>query len=54
MDVVYNYTGTTIESNFNQLVPGYYYRHNKNGKLSDATACGVTAQTTHSAPASSS
>lgn len=40
MDVVYNHTGTTDESNFNQLVPGYYYRHNKNGKLSDATACG--------------
>lgn len=40
MDVVYNHTGTTNESNFNQLVPGYYYRHTKNGKLSDATACG--------------
>lgn len=40
MDVVYNHTGLTNESNFNQLVPGYYYRHNKNGKLSDATACG--------------
>ncbi|MGG9964075.1 type I pullulanase [Ferruginibacter sp. SUN106] len=40
MDVVYNHTGTTEQSNFNQLVPGYYYRHNKNGKLSDATACG--------------
>ncbi len=40
MDVVYNHTGTTGESNFNQLVPGYYYRHNKDGKLSDATACG--------------
>jgi len=40
MDVVYNHTGVTDESNFNQLVPGYYYRHNKNGKLSNATACG--------------
>jgi pullulanase len=40
MDVVYNHTGVTNESNFNQLVPGYYYRHNKNGKFSDATACG--------------
>jgi pullulanase len=40
MDVVYNHTGTTDESNFNQLVPGYYYRHTKEGKLSNATACG--------------
>src|SRR4030095_8359134 len=27
MDVVYNHTGITENSNFNQLVPGYYYRH---------------------------
>jgi pullulanase len=40
MDAVYNHTGTTDESNFNQLVPGYYYRHTKEGKLSNATACG--------------
>lgn len=40
MDVVYNHTGTTEQSNFNQLVPGYYYRHTANGKLSNATACG--------------
>lgn len=40
MDVVYNHTGVTDNSNFNQLVPGYYYRHTADGKLSDATACG--------------
>lgn len=40
MDVVYNHTALTEQSNFNQLVPGYYYRQNKNGKFSDATACG--------------
>lgn len=40
MDVVYNHTGLTEKSNFNQLVPGYYYRHKKNGGFSDATACG--------------
>ncbi len=40
MDVVYNHTGVTQQSNFNQLVPGYYYRYTKDGKLSDATACG--------------
>jgi pullulanase len=40
MDVVYNHTGLTQQSNFNQLVPGYYYRYTKDGKLSNATACG--------------
>lgn len=40
MDVVYNHTGTTNASYFNQLVPGYYYRHKPEGSLSDATACG--------------
>ena len=40
MDVVYNHTGLTERSNFNQLVPGYYYRHKKDGSFSDATACG--------------
>lgn len=40
MDVVYNHTGPTENSNFNQLVPGYYYRQTKDGKFSNATACG--------------
>ena len=40
MDVVYNHTALTEKSNFNQLVPGYYYRQNKEGKFSNATACG--------------
>ena len=40
MDAVYNHTGLTEQSNFNQLVPGYYYRHTADGKLSNATACG--------------
>ena len=40
MDVVYNHTALTETSNFNQLVPGYYYRQTKGGKFSDATACG--------------
>ncbi|MEP7165280.1 MAG: type I pullulanase [Ferruginibacter sp.] len=40
MDVVYNHTGLTELSNFDQLVPGYYYRHKKDGSFSDATGCG--------------
>jgi len=37
---VYNHTALTETSNFNQLVPGYYYRQTKDGKFSNATACG--------------
>ena len=40
MDVVYNHTGHTEASNFNQLVPGYYYRQNSEGGFSDASGCG--------------
>ncbi len=41
MDVVYNHTGRTGNSNFNQLVPGYYYRQwQKDGTYSNASACG--------------
>jgi pullulanase len=40
MDVVYNHTGLTGKSGFNQLVPGYYYRQTPDGKLSNASACG--------------
>jgi pullulanase len=40
MDVVYNHTMLTEDSYFNQLVPGYYYRHTADGKFSNATACG--------------
>ena len=40
MDVVYNHTSSGENSNFNQLVPGYYYRQAADGKFSNATACG--------------
>ncbi|MCB0572515.1 MAG: type I pullulanase [Phaeodactylibacter sp.] len=40
MDVVYNHTGATEKSLFNQLVPGYYYRQNADGGFSNASACG--------------
>ena len=40
MDVVYNHTGLTETSNFEQLVPGYYYRKTADGKFSNASACG--------------
>ncbi|MDK2910331.1 MAG: pullulanase [Bacteroidales bacterium] len=40
MDVVYNHTFDAGSSNFNQLVPGYYYRHNPDGSYSNASGCG--------------
>lgn len=40
LDVVYNHTGQTEDSNFNQLVPDYYYRKTAAGDFSDASACG--------------
>ncbi|WP_207891027.1 type I pullulanase [Hymenobacter edaphi] len=40
LDVVYNHTADARRSSFEQLVPGYYYRHTADGRLSDAAACG--------------
>ena len=40
LDVVYNHTADAARGSFEQLVPGYYYRHNPDGSLSNATACG--------------
>jgi len=40
MDVVYNHTALTGNSNFNTLVPDYYYRKKSDGSFSDASACG--------------
>ncbi|MFN3299878.1 MAG: type I pullulanase [Sediminibacterium sp.] len=40
MDVVYNHTALTVNSNFNTLAPDYYYRKKADGTFSDASACG--------------
>lgn len=40
MDVVYNHTGETEESVFQQLIPDYFYRFKADGSMSDASACG--------------
>lgn len=40
MDVVYNHTSEAGESNFNKIVPGYYYRMNEDGTYSNGSACG--------------
>jgi len=40
MDVVYNHTFVTQSSNFNQLVPGYYFRQKADGTFSNASGTG--------------
>jgi len=40
MDVVYNHTSRTDGLSFEELVPGYYYRHWNDSTLSDASGCG--------------
>jgi pullulanase len=40
LDVVYNHTGKTENSNFNLENPNYYYRFNEDGSYSNASGCG--------------
>ena len=40
LDVVYNHSGYTIRSWFNQTVPGYFYRQNQDGTFSNGSGCG--------------
>lgn len=40
MDVVYNHMFSREHSNFEALVPGYYFRIGKNGKISNGSFCG--------------
>ena len=40
MDVVYNHTSTAMNSNFQALVPYYYFRVLPNGGLSNGSGCG--------------
>ena len=40
MDVVYNHTGATADSDFNKIVPGYYYRQDSNGGFANGSGCG--------------
>ena len=40
MDVVYNHHTNAKESNFNKIVPGYYFRTNNYGEFSNGSGCG--------------
>lgn len=40
LDVVYNHTYNTENSNFERTVPGYFYRHKEDGSLANGSGCG--------------
>lgn len=40
MDVVYNHTFRSLDSNFNVLAPSCYYRINQDGTFSNGSGCG--------------
>ena len=40
MDMVYNHTWKSYDSNLNLVVPGYYYRQDRNGNFSNGSGCG--------------
>ncbi|MDR0894863.1 MAG: type I pullulanase [Prevotellaceae bacterium] len=40
LDVVYNHTFNTADSNFERTVPGYFYRQMPDGSFADGSACG--------------
>lgn len=40
LDVVYNHTSTTGDSNFDLTAPGYFYRFNEDGTYSNGSGCG--------------
>lgn len=40
MDVVYNHTGKSADSNFDLILPGYYFRMNEDGTFSNGSGTG--------------
>lgn len=40
LDVVYNHTYNTADSNFDRTVPGYFFRQKPDGTLADGSGCG--------------
>ena len=40
MDVVYNHTAGSSDTNFEMIIPGYYHRMNADGTFSNGSGCG--------------
>ncbi len=47
MDVVYNHVNGAIGSNFDVLMPGYYFRYTAQGDLSNGSGCGNETASDH-------
>ena len=47
MDVVYNHVSGAIASNFDVLMPGYYFRYEKGGELANGSGCGNETASDH-------
>ena len=47
MDVVYNHVAGASGSNFDVLMPGYYYRYNDDGSFSNGSGCGNETASDH-------
>jgi Type II secretory pathway, pullulanase PulA and related glycosidases len=47
MDVVYNHVSSAAGSNFNILVPGYYFRLSSTGAFSNGSGCGNETASDH-------
>lgn len=48
MDVVYNHVAAASGSNFDVLMPGYYFRYTKTGEFSNGSGCGNETASDHS------
>lgn len=48
MDVVYNHVSAAAGSNFDVLMPGYYFRYTDAGALSNGSGCGNETASDHS------
>lgn len=47
MDVVYNHVAGAIGSNMDVLMPGYYFRYDRNAALSNGSGCGNEVASEH-------
>ena len=47
MDVVYNHVNGAVRSNFDVLVPGYYFRYTSDGALYNGSGCGNETASDH-------
>ena len=47
MDVVYNHVNSAVGSNFDVLMPGYYYRYTESGDMSNGSGCGNETASNH-------